>query len=345
VPAVAFASYHVIVDGRAVPARVRAAVVAGHAYLPLRALGSALGGSVVYDPRTHDVVVRRAARRSIVPSHELRIVDGRAYAPLRALAAAFGMMVAYDARTRTVALNDRAPTIVTAPAPTKALALEPLSPPDGARIHDAYPTIAARLDGATTIDPGRLSVVVDGRDVRADASVVGNVVTYTPRTALTQGTHTVAIANGESSVRWTFTDDFAFASEPPATPSPITGFYVDRIVAPGTSAFDVVVRGEPGLIGAVAVDGVNQRFPLVVAGANLYVAHVVVPPGVVQPFAHVAARISLPDGTTRLLVMPQTLTIVTPTPAPKQTTRPIPPPDRKRRPLSHPSPMPSGASP
>ena len=50
------------------------------------------------------------------------------------------------------------------------------------------------------------------------------------------------------------------------------------------------------MTGYVGVDGVGGIFPLNVYSGNAYVAHVFVPSGVNQPFARVAARITLPNG-------------------------------------------------
>lgn len=333
--AAAFALYLVTLDGRVVLPRARALVVEGRALLPVRALGAALDAGVVYDPRSRTIAIRRGERRATLGAGTFRVAGGRAYAPLRDAAAAFGLRIAYDAPSRTIALAS--PAAPPAPAPAAPATFAParaiVTPADGARLHEPNPTLTVRFPGAA-VAPGALTMTIDGRDVGASASVVGDTVSYVPPHALEPGTHDVVVVAQDASgrplrARWSFVDDFRFTSPPPPTPPAIEAFYVDRLIAPGTRAFDVWLRGEPGLVGAVAVDGVPVRFPLRVAGANLYVAHVVVPIGVVQPFAHVAARVSLPDGTVRTIVMAETLTILTATPRPS----PSPTPVRRRKPL------------
>lgn len=352
--AATFATYAVTLDGRTVLPRARAAVAAGHVLLPVRALGEALGATVAYDARTRTIVVRRGTRRATLPaaSGGARVIGGRTYAPLRAVADAFGIAVAYDGPARTIALGSRAVQtpprfvvpIAAAPTPAGIAGIE-LRPADGSNVHAAYPAISARFPGISAIAPESLHVTVDGNDVTASASAIGDTVTYTPRTALSRGTHDVAIVGRDVTgaplvARWRFSDDFAFASPPPFTPPPIGAIYIDRYVTPGMNAFDVVVRGEPGLTGAVAVDGVNQQFPLFVEAYDAYVAHVVIPQGVYQPFAHVSARVQLPNGEFRYFTLPNTVPLVTATPQPRAATpapKPLP-----RRPLAAP---PSPATP
>ena len=336
--ALTFAAYSVTFNGRTVVPHARAAVVDGRVLLPVRSLGNALGADVGYDGGVHRIVVQRGAHvASLDARGTVRIVRGTAYAPLATVARAFGLGVGYEARTRTIALYQHAstPSPTAAPAPSYTVTLKP-SP--GSNIHDPYPTISARFAGAASIDPRSLRVVVDGRDVTADAAVIGDQVLITPRTALMPGTHSVSVTGRDAAGSaitqyWTFLDDFAFSTAPPPTPFPIGAMWIDRYIVPGVNAFNVYVPGAPGLTGYVAVDGVGGIFPLQVYGANSYVAHVIVPNGVNQPFARVGARITLPNGTPTTIVLPQTLQLITlpatptrspPTPAlvPRPTTTP-----------------------
>lgn len=355
--ALTFAAFTVTLDGRTVLPRARTAVADGRVLLPVRAVGRALDADVGYDAAARTITLRRGRRAARLPaSGAVRVIAGRAYAPLRALANAFGVGVAYDAATRTVALRERgtaarggdAPAGGAVSAGTPALAgtgsqqaanggavatgvsagvtIAGLKPADGAVVHEPYPTIAARVDGVAAIDRGSLRLVVDGRDVSADASVVGNAVVYTPRTALPPGDHTVTLSANQLTRTWSFGDSFVFATPPPGTffgtsgGPPVEAIYFDRYVGPGTNAFDVIVRGVPGLVGVVAVDGVSTLFPLQVVTTDAYVAHVVLPPGLYQPFARVAMRLTLPGGEARTIVLPQTVQL--------QTARPpaAPPP-------------------
>src|SRR5579885_983092 len=215
------------------------------------------------------------------------------------------------------------------PAPAITVTLQPNS---NAELHEAYPAISARFAGAASIDPRSLHVVVDGNDVTAQAAVIGAQVLYTPRTALSPGTHNVSVTAQDArgtplAQQWSFVDTFQFAAAPPGpapTPFPLRAIWVDRWVYPGINAFDVYVEGAPGITGFVGVDGVGSYFPLMGYTANAYVAHVFVPNGVNQPYARVAARLTLPNGDTQTFVLPQRLTLVTPPlPAPNQQPTPV----------------------
>ncbi|MEA2665796.1 MAG: hypothetical protein QOI11_2740 [Candidatus Eremiobacteraeota bacterium] len=367
--ALTFAAFTVTLDGRTVLPRARTAVADGRVLLPVRAVGRALDADVGYDAAARVVTLRRGTRVARLPAGgAVRVVAGRAYAPLRALASAFGVGVAYDGATRTVALRDggnvargdetvsagtpAAPGTVTGQAAnggairagttsiSAATAIAGLQPADGTTVHEPYPTIAARVDGVAAIDRSTLRLILDGRDVSADASVVGNAVVYTPRTALPPGDHAVALAVNGLARSWRFGDSFVFATPPPGTFFGASGgpaveaIYFDRYVGPGTNAFDVIVRGAPGLVGVVAVDGVGTLFPLRVATTDAYVAHVVLPPGLYQPFARVGVRLTLPGGEARTIVLPQTVQLQTarppaaltaaPSPTPLPVTRPRP---------------------
>jgi hypothetical protein len=276
--------------------------------------------------------VQRGARVATMSARgAVRIVNGSAYAPLRAVATAFGLRVAYEARSRSVALDDRIGELqrntrqdtlrrINSNAPPAVTARTygiTVTPANGASVHDPYPSITARFAGATALDPQSLHVTLDGRDVSAEAAVVGDEVLLTPRRALAPGTHSVSVSardldGGPLSQQWSFGDDFAFVAPPPPTPFPISAMWIDRWILPGTNAFDVYVEGQPGMSGYVGVDGVPGIFPLQVYTANSYVAHVLVPSGVNQPTARVAARIILPNGTPQFIVLPQTIDLFTP---------------------------------
>jgi Copper amine oxidase N-terminal domain len=355
--ALTFATYAVTLNGQPVLPHARAAVIGGRVLLPVRALADALGAEIAYDAAARRIVVRRGARvTTLLAGGSVRVIGGRSYAGLRGVATAFGIGVTYAANTRTVALEDRSSEAVTYAAPlTPTPNPQPrltvtTSPADGAHVHEPYPALSARFAGVSAIDPGSLHVRLDGRDVTADAAVVGDQVLYTPRTALAPGTHDVRVdahaADGPAiGAAWSFDDTFAFVAPPPPRPYPISAIYLDRWVAPGTNAFDVVVRGAPGLTGFISVEGVSGIFPLTVYTYDAYVAHVVVPPGMYQPFAHVGARITLPDGTPQTIVLPQTIGLFTPRAGGdnKPVATPVPTPTRTGTPryISAPAALPT----
>jgi hypothetical protein len=359
--ALTFATYAITLDGRTVLPRARTAVREGHILVPVRALGDALGADVGYDGPTRTITVQRGAHFATLRVPKDAIVKGTAYAPLRQAATVFGLHVGYDPATRTVALDEprppapvaRAPRPVPPPATTNpATYAVTLTPPSGAEVHDPYPAISARFAGAASIDPRSLRVLLDGRDVSAEAAVIGDQVLLTPRSALAPGSHSVSVSGRDASGapierQWSFVDNFAFVVAPPPTPYPISAIWIDRWVTPGTTAFDVYVHGAPGITGYVGVDGVSSYFPLRVYTANSYVAHVIVPDGVNQPFARVAARLTLPDGTLQTIVLPQTITLVTPAQqnlgpnGPRYPSYPSPVPSPTRRSVNVPTPSPT----
>lgn len=361
--ALTFATYAITLDGKPVLPHARAAVVANRVLLPVRALGNALGADVGYDGHAHTITVQRGAHVATISARgSVRIVNGSAFAPLRVVANAFGMSVAYIAPTRTVALAQRALPTQTVTAPTVIVgdAVRPpltitVSPSPNAHVHDPYPSISARFAGAASIDPRSLQVRIDDRDVSADASVIGDQVLITPRTALMPGTHVVTITGRDMtgaaiSQQWAFVDTFAFSTAPPPARFPVTAIWIDRWVTPGTNAFDVYVQGAPGMTGYVGIDGVSSYFPLQVYTANAYVAHVFVPNGVNQPFARIAARMTFPNGVQQTIVLPQTINlstpplqpaIITPSPVPRPSPRAVP----TRRSVDVPTPSPTPVPP
>ncbi|MEA2718602.1 MAG: Copper amine oxidase N-terminal domain [Candidatus Eremiobacteraeota bacterium] len=369
--ALTFAAYAITLDGKTVLPHARAAVADGHVLLPVRSLGNALGANVGYDGRSHTITVQRGAHVATIPAQgTVRVVNGTAYAPLRSVATAFGLGVGYDARTRTVALQDTGAAVPVArmtgpsalpqpaltPAPPGAFAISE-TPRNGTQVHEPYPTISTRFAGATAIDPRSLRVLVDGFDVTPYASIVGDQVLLTPRTALAPGRHDVVVTARDTSNgaalgnAWSFDDSFAFSNVPVVAPTPfaVSAIWIDRWITPGTNAFDVYVEGAPGITGYVGVDGVGGFFPLSVNSANSYVAHVFVPNGVNQPFARIAARITLPNGQLQTIVLPQRFNITTPpivltTPAPPRPTQiPSPRPTPTRRSVDVPTPTPPPA--
>jgi hypothetical protein len=356
--ALTFAFYSITLDGRTVLPRARGAVRDGHVLIPVRALGDALGADVGYDGPTRTITVQRGSHFATLVVPKSAIVKGTAYAPLRAVANTFGLHVGYDPATRTVALDEGRPPAAAARAPLPvppAATTNPaaysitVTPQSGGEVHDPYPAISARFAGAASIDPRSLRVLLDGRDVSAEAAVIGDQVLLTPRTALAPGTHSVSVSGRDASgapieQHWSFVDNFAFAVAPPPTPFPVAAIWIDRWVTPGTNAFDVYVHGAPGITGYIGVDGVGSYFPLLVYTANSYVAHVFVPYGVNQPFARVAARLTLPDGSVQTIVLPQTINLVTApqrNPGPNGPGYPSPLPSPIRRSVDVPTPSPT----
>ncbi|MFN2448540.1 MAG: copper amine oxidase N-terminal domain-containing protein [Candidatus Baltobacteraceae bacterium] len=98
------------VDDR--PLAAEAIVQHGRAFVPLRAVGQALGATVRYEPRTHRVIVRRFGKSLTLRP---RIVANRAFVPLRFVAQWFGAVVGYDARLQLVRVSDPAAAAAASP--------------------------------------------------------------------------------------------------------------------------------------------------------------------------------------------------------------------------------------
>lgn len=85
--------------------------------------------------------------------------------------------------------------------------------PNGLSLNTATPTISAQYaDVGTGIDTTKVTLLVDGSNVTAQATVSATGVTYTPATALTNGTHAVQLnladkASNPAQASWSFTVD------------------------------------------------------------------------------------------------------------------------------------------
>ncbi len=122
-----------IVDGQRIVVDVAPVTTPTSAYLPIRAISEATGGSAVFDAATRTIVVRRGtdvlrlklgertARlngRTIALSRAPFTVRGRAMVPSAVIADAFGSSVRYDARQAKV--DVRTPGVIVAPFPDDA---------------------------------------------------------------------------------------------------------------------------------------------------------------------------------------------------------------------------------
>jgi hypothetical protein len=85
--------------------------------------------------------------------------------------------------------------------------------PNSLKLNTATPVISAQYaDVGTGIDTTKITLLVDGTNVTAQATVSATGVTYTPSTALTNGAHTVQLnvadkANNPAQASWSFTVD------------------------------------------------------------------------------------------------------------------------------------------
>ena len=121
------------VDGQRIVADVAPVTTPTSAYLPIRAISEAAGGTATFDEATRTITVRRNADvlrlrlgertarlngRTIVLSGAPFTVRGRAMVPSAVIADAFGSSVRYDARRAKVEV--RSPGVIVAPFPDDA---------------------------------------------------------------------------------------------------------------------------------------------------------------------------------------------------------------------------------
>ena len=121
------------VDGQRIVADVAPVTTANAAYLPIRAISEATGGTASFDEASRTIVVRRGGNtlrlrlgervarlngKRILLSHAPFTVRGRAMVPSAVISDAFGSSVRYDARQAKV--DVRTPGVVVAPFPDDA---------------------------------------------------------------------------------------------------------------------------------------------------------------------------------------------------------------------------------
>jgi hypothetical protein len=121
------------VDGQRIVADVAPVTTAAAAYLPIRAITEATGGTATFDESNRTIAVRRGRDlltlklgereavlngKRVMLAHAPFTVRGRAMVPSGIIADAFGSSVRYDARQAKV--DVRTPGVVVAPLPDDA---------------------------------------------------------------------------------------------------------------------------------------------------------------------------------------------------------------------------------
>ncbi len=121
------------VDGQRIVADVAPVTTVAQAYLPIRAISEATGGTTTFDEPSRTITVRRGSDtltlklgeraatlngRHVMLAHAPFTVRGRAMVPSSVIADAFGSSVRYDARQAKV--DVRTPGVVVAPFPDDA---------------------------------------------------------------------------------------------------------------------------------------------------------------------------------------------------------------------------------
>lgn len=314
------------------PVDIPAVVERGRVLVPVRAVFTALGASVTYDPKTRTIEARTPQRTIVLSGIAGQTIDNRAYVPLRAVAEDLGASVRYDARAQNVAIAmpqaGAGQTVVTA-----------LQPAQDAAVDSAYPAISATLERATA-RTGDVTLTIDGADVTQLAAFDGTTITYLPRSGLARGSHSVVFSGKTSaqqpfSAQWSFTTNMAAPPDAPAFYAPDFRFYAD-----GPGAFysgdwmHFVLVAPPGGSAALRLCGYGD-FPLTGSlQSELYSVSIPVPQGVWIPNCQVTATYTGWNGETTYVPMPVYIAMYTrpnpaATPNPHSTTRPIAPEPRK----------------
>lgn len=191
----------------------------GRVYVPLRGVFERLGASVVYDAGkiagtrgaltvslqigSNTAVVNGAPTTLDAPPF---LIGARTLVPLRFIAQALGASVNYDGNTRTVAITSTfaPPPVPATPVPQAPLRLVRVEPPANAVARGPRPQISATFSRA--VDPNKVRVQLDGRDVTPAAYVSARAISYDPAYDLPFGAHQVSITADGSVQTWSFTN-------------------------------------------------------------------------------------------------------------------------------------------
>ena len=272
-------SVSVTVNGNALALNPAPTERAGRVFVPLRSVFENLGASVVYQAgqinatgRGHNISLRIGSTQATVDGQTQTIdvapfiIGASTYVPLRFVSQALGATVNWDGTNRIVAITAGAGGQTTyAPPPNAAqnqngnqspVRIRNLLPRDNATIQGNQPTIQASFEDGNA-DPNSVHVVFDGRDVTNRAYISPQGVTFTPRSTLPAGQHTVQIqgrdtAGAAFSRQWSFTTGGGTST---------TNAISDLSPAPGStvpSSFTLRGRTAPGSTVTVQV-GVTQQ--------------------------------------------------------------------------------------
>ncbi len=198
--------------------------------------------------------------------------------------------------------------------------LTDFGPPPGAVSESAQPFIYATLsDGAGTgVNQAATRLLVDGRDVTANANVTGAFVTYLPPAALAGGMHTATVsasdrAGNSAAASWSFQTApsrliRSFASNEPEGSTVSAG-----------SIIVFVLTAAPGGKAQASIGGLGRKIPLKeTETSGQYIGEYTVKAGDAIEDAPVAARFVASDGTVITKNLSAGLTLTAgPPPAPR----------------------------
>lgn len=202
----------------------------GRVLVPLRGIFEHLGATVVYDPMTKEinatsstgqsVALTLGSRQAMIGGQSFlldvpaRSVAGRTLVPLRFVAESLGAEVVWQPASRMVSITSGGvannPPVVNPPVinpPVSAVIESTISPAAGSIVGTLQPTIRATF--ADAINPETARLVVDGRDMTANAQISQHEVVWVPNYQLASGSHLArvdAVSLGGTPVRadWGF---------------------------------------------------------------------------------------------------------------------------------------------
>ena len=214
-------------------------------------------------------------------------------------------------------------TLIQAPSRLTADSQPPkitdFGPTQNATVESQHPLIYATLsDGSGTgINPNATKIVVDGKDLTADASLTPSLFTLKPAEALLSGPHTVTVSvadaagNGQTA-SWSFKV---------STSSIVRSFTTNEPAGQTVGAGSTIVftlNAQPGGKATVTVGGLQKDIPLTENNPGVYVGEYTVKAGDSTADAPVSARFVARDGTVVTSNLANNLSVTAgPPPAPR----------------------------
>lgn len=213
-PALAQNAVTVTVNGAPVNLNPPPVERAGRVFVPLRGVFENLGATVVYangtinaTGRGHTISLHVGSQQAIVDGQNQMldvapfIIGASTYVPLRFVSQALGATVNYDGRNNVVAINvsggggNPPPHVYIPPhnpnANASALTVAGVQPPPDGMVPGGQVMVRARLENGRA-DPNSVHVILDGRDVTANAYVSDHDVNFTAQN-LPPGRHDVRV--------------------------------------------------------------------------------------------------------------------------------------------------------
>ena len=192
-------------------------------------------------------------------------------------------------------------------------------PAQGATVESQHPLIYATLsDGTGTgVSPGATKILLDGKDLTADASVTSSLFTLKPADALASGPHTVnvTVADAAGNVQ---TANWSFKV---STGNIVRSFTTNEPAGQTVGAGSTIVftlNAQPGGKATATVGGLEKDIPLTENNPGVYTGEYTVKAGDSTADAPVSARFVARDGTTVTSNLASSLTVSSgPPPAPR----------------------------